>query len=75
MTREPGWGAIKSRLKGFSVSELVTLLHDLYQASTENRQFLRGRLVHSAADLERYRSRVIDAVFRSAREGRWVALA
>ena len=63
MTREPGWGAIKARLKGFSVSALVTLVQDLYQASLENRQFLRGRLLPSAADLEGYRNRVIDAVF------------
>ena len=63
MTREAGWGAIKARLKGFSVSDLVTLVHDLHQTSPENRQFLRGRLLPSAADLEEYRSRVMDAVF------------
>jgi hypothetical protein len=63
MTREAGWGAVKAKLKGFSTSELVNLVRDLYQASPENRQFLRGRLLHSAADLERYRSQVTDAVF------------
>jgi hypothetical protein len=63
MTREAGWGAIKAKLKGFSASELVTLVHDLYQASPENRQFLRGRLRPSAADLETYRSRVMDAIY------------
>jgi hypothetical protein len=41
----------------------VTLIRDLYQASPENRQFLRGRLLPDAADLGEYRSRVIDAVF------------
>jgi hypothetical protein len=63
LTREAGWGAVKAKLKGFSTSELVNLVRDLYQASPENRQFLRGRLLHSAADLERYRSQVTDAVF------------
>ena len=63
MTRDPGWGLIKAKLKGLSASELVTLIRDLYQASPENRRFLRGRLLPDAADLEEYRSRVIDAVF------------
>jgi len=63
MTREVGWGAVKAKVKGFSASKLVNLVRDLYQASAENRQFLRGRLLHSAADLERYRSQVTDAVF------------
>lgn len=63
MPREIGWGAIKVKLKAFKTSELVNLVHDLYQASPENRQFLRGRLVPTAADLEKYRSRVTDAVF------------
>ena len=50
MSREIGWGAVKAKLKGFSASELVTLVRDLYQASPENRQFLRGRLLPDAAD-------------------------
>jgi hypothetical protein len=63
MTREVGWGAIKAKLKGFGASELMTLVRDLYHASPENRQFLRGRLLHSRADLERCRREVADAVF------------
>ena len=63
MPPEVGWGAVKAKLKGFGASELVNLMRDLYQASPENRQFLRGRLLPTAADLEQYRSRVIDAVF------------
>jgi hypothetical protein len=62
-TREVGWGAIKAKLKGIGASELMTLVRDLYHASPENRQFLRGRLLHSPADLERYRRQVTDAVF------------
>jgi hypothetical protein len=63
MTRETGWGAIKAALKGLSAPALLALVHDLYDVSPENRQFLRGRLVPSAAELEKYRSRVMDAVF------------
>src|SRR6266487_747494 len=63
MTRDAGWGAIKAKLKGLTAAELVTLVGDLYQASPENRQFLRGRLVPTAADLEEYRNRVTDAVY------------
>jgi hypothetical protein len=63
MTREVGWGAIKAKLKGFGASEWMTLVRDLYHASPENRQFLRGRLLHSPAELERYRRQVTDAVF------------
>lgn len=63
MTRDAGWGAIKARLKGLSATELVTLVRDLYQASPENRHFLRGRLAPTAAHLEGYRGRVVDAVY------------
>ena len=62
-TRDAGWGPIKAVLKGSSVSALLALVHDLHEVSPENRQFLRGRLLPSAADLEEYRGRVMDAVF------------
>ena len=61
MTREPGWGAVKAVLRGFSATALLALVHDLYEVSPENQQFLRGRLLPSAAELEKYRSRVMDA--------------
>ena len=63
MTREAGWGAVKAVLKGFSATALLALVHDLYEVSPENRQFLLGRLLPSDTDLEKYRSRVMDAVF------------
>lgn len=63
MTREAGWGAIKVVLKGFSAPALLALVHDLYNVSPENRQFLRGRLLPSADGLEKYRTGVMDAVF------------
>ncbi len=58
-----GWGAIKAKLKGLSATELVALVGDLYAASPENRHFLEGRLLPTAAHLEKYRGRVIDAVY------------
>jgi hypothetical protein len=63
MTGKAGWGKVKAKLRRFNASELLTLIHDLYQASPENRQFLQGRLLPSAADLEKYRRRVEDAIF------------
>jgi hypothetical protein len=63
MARGAGWGAIKAKLKGLSATELVALVGDLYAASRENRHFLEGRLVPTAAHLETYRDRVIDAVY------------
>jgi len=54
---------MKAVLKGFSTPALLALVHDLYEVSPENRQFLQGRLLPSDADLEKYRSRVMDAVF------------
>jgi hypothetical protein len=63
MTRDTGWGPIKAKLKGLSAADLVTLIRDIYQASPENRHFLRGRLAPTAAHLEGYRGRVVDAVY------------
>lgn len=40
--------AVKAKLKGFGASELMTLVRDLYHASPENRQFLRGRLLQQS---------------------------
>ena len=58
-----GWGHIKTRLKTLATGELIDLIRDLYRVSPENRQFLHGRLVPNALNLEQYRERVVDAVF------------
>lgn len=63
MTRRAQWGKVKAKLKRFNASELLSVIHDLYQASPENRQFLQARLLPSAASLEDYRKRVADAIF------------
>lgn len=60
---DDGWSGIKARLKRLSPTDLVNLVRDLYQASPENRRFLRGRLAPTARELERYRDRVIDAMY------------
>lgn len=62
-TAPVGWAAIKAKLKGLRPKDLVNLVRDLYHASPENRQFLRGRLAPSARELEEYRDRVINAVY------------
>ena len=63
MTRQARWGQVKAKLKRFHASELLSVIHDLYQASPENRQFLHARLFPSAASLDEYRRRVEDAIF------------
>jgi hypothetical protein len=63
MTRGAGWGEVKAKLKRFNPSELLDLIHDLYRASPENRLFVEGRLLPSAANAERYRNRVEEAIF------------
>jgi hypothetical protein len=60
---DAGWSTIKAKLRGLHPTDLVNLVRDLYQASPENRRFLRGRLAPTAGELERYRDRVIDAVY------------
>lgn len=74
-TPATGWGAIKTKLNGLGAADLVNLLRDVYQASPENRQFLRGRLLPSAADLEKYRNRVVDAIFPDPFSRRRVSVA
>jgi hypothetical protein len=54
---------MKAVLKGFSAPALLALVQDLYDVSPENRQFLQGRLLPTSAGLEKYRTRVMDAVF------------
>jgi hypothetical protein len=59
----PGWGAVKRKLEGLGVADLVSLLRDVYEVSPDNQRFLQGRLLPSSADLEKYRDRVIDAIY------------
>lgn len=63
MTGGASWARVKSKLKRFSVPELLSVIHDLYRASPENRRFLHARFVPSTDSLEDYRKRVVDAIF------------
>lgn len=63
MTRGAGWGKVKAKLNRFNPSELLDLIHDLYLASPENRQFVEGPLLPSAHHLEKYRNRAEDAIY------------
>jgi hypothetical protein len=70
-----GWGQIKVQLKTLGLTELLELIRDLYQVSAENRQFLHGRLIPDAQHLEKYRDRVVDAVFPDPLSRRRVRVA
>jgi hypothetical protein len=63
MTPAASWARVKAKLERFSASELLSVVHDLYRASPENRRFLHARLLPSAGSLEEYRRRVEDAIF------------
>jgi hypothetical protein len=58
-----GWGKIAKQVKALDGDDLVRLVRDLYNASPENRRFLKGRFLQDASDLEDYRKRVAGAVF------------
>jgi hypothetical protein len=57
------WTAVKTKLEPLSPPALITLVHDLYRASPENRRFLHARLLGPHLELAKYRQLVSDAVF------------
>ncbi len=59
----PTWKAVKAQLRGLDASGLVGLIHDLYEASTDNQRFLHSRLVDPTSELGKYRELISDAVF------------
>lgn len=46
----PGWGDCKAKIRDWSQSDLIALLHELYQLTEENRSFLQGRLLPERGD-------------------------
>ena len=72
--RQPSWADIKTKLEAFDKSGLVGLVHDLYEASTANRRFLRARLLPSPSAVEKYRRLVAEAVFPDPFSRRRVSL-
>ena len=57
------WSDIKRRLRGKGESDLLALIRDLYRLSSENRRFLRTRIIGSGTELENYRQLVEDAIY------------
>lgn len=58
------WTDIKRPLNSWGRAELIGLIHDLFNFSAENKEFLAARLVHDAsmvAPIKAYRRRIIDA--------------
>lgn len=52
---KPGWGKVKSHISEFDHAGLVELIHDLYDASNENRVFLHARFGLGEDTLELYK--------------------
>lgn len=52
---KPGWGKVKSHISQFDHAGLVELIHDLYEASNENRVFLHARFDLGEDTLEPYK--------------------
>lgn len=57
------WSAVRKRLETFDRAGLLTLIADLYNATTENRQFLESRLLSETDALEQYRRTLIAAIY------------
>ena len=60
--RPDSWGAIKSAVQGKPVAELLSLVRDLYELSTANRQFLHARFGSRSRELDRYRASIRSAL-------------
>lgn len=60
------WSRIRKELDGWSRPALIALLHDLYQASAANRDFVNARFQaeeNDGAAIEPYRKRIVDQFF------------
>ena len=62
LPKRPRWAEAKARLETFDRKGLVSLIHDLYEASPANRRFLDSRLLSPSAAIEEYRRLVADAI-------------
>jgi hypothetical protein len=65
MKTPKSWTAVKSHLKDQNPAQLLSLLKDLYDLSTENQAFLNARTQGAETDsaLELYRARVTEPFF------------
>lgn len=52
------WTDIKRKVSGFSRTELLGLVQDLYRANERNREFLHARFLVEEVDLTPYKTRI-----------------
>lgn len=66
-TRKPvGWSAVKQHIKVWNSAQLIALIKDLYDCSSDNRSFLDARVQADdpgGATLEIYRKRIMEQFF------------
>jgi hypothetical protein len=63
MAARVGWQAIRARLSKSDSASLVAIIHDLYDASSDNRLFLHARVLGARGEVDKYRKLVEDAVY------------
>jgi hypothetical protein len=61
-TQRKTWSLLKRRLAGSSERELLRLIHDLYDLSVENRNFLHARYSAFEVGIAAYEAKIRDAV-------------
>ncbi len=57
------WAGVKTALRALDQPALIALVHDLYDASPDNRRFLHGRLLGTSTELAKYRALVEEAAY------------
>ena len=66
--KSAGWSSVRAQLRGWRQPALVTLIKDLYDSSSANRDFLHARFQAEqtgGAALEAYRRKIIEQFFPS----------
>lgn len=59
---KPSWSQLSRRLRALDAPSLLRTLHDLYDATPDNRRFLHARFFSGTAELDNYRKLIQDAV-------------
>ena len=66
-TKKPGgWSAVRQQLTTWEKPALIALVKDLYEAATENRDFIHARCQAGECDgevLEKYRGKIVEQFF------------
>ncbi len=64
--KSSGWSAVRQQLAAWEKPVLLALVKDLYEAGTENRDFIQARCQAGEGSneaLERYRSKIVEQFF------------